>query len=91
MSIKVKQTKSGLTFTKTDKKPSNPKGWKERYDIACPHCLEEFDCAPSIFHMMGAYELGGGSCPSCKEMMEIHFNPETNSMTTHKPITESVH
>ncbi|PLT21119.1 hypothetical protein [Psychrobacter sp. MES7-P7E] len=91
MSIEVKKTKSGLVLTKTNQEPSNPKGWQDRYDINCPYCLEGFDCAPSIFHMMGAYELGGGSCPSCKEMMEIHFHPETNSMTTHKAVRESVH
>lgn len=84
MSISVKQTKSGFQFTKTDKKPSNPKGWKKRYDITFPHCEGKFDTAPSIFHMMGAYELGGGSCPDCKGFMEIHFNPEDNSMTAHK-------
>lgn len=91
MALKVNKTKSGIEFKNTSDKPSNPKGWKERYDITCPHCLEEFDCAPSMFHMMGAYELGGGSCPSCKEMMEIHFNPETDSMTTHKLERESIH
>lgn len=90
MGIKTKKTKSGFTFTKTDKKPSNPNGWKERYDITCPHCQDKFDCAPSIFHMMGAYELGGGSCPSCKEMMEIHFNPENDTMTTHKVKKETI-
>lgn len=89
--LKVKKTKSGFTFTKTDKKPSNPNGWKERYDISCPYCLGKFDCAPSLFHMMGQYEMGGGSCPTCKEMMEIHFDLKTNSVTTHKIEKESVH
>ncbi|WP_041757610.1 hypothetical protein [Psychrobacter arcticus] len=90
MSIKVKKTQSGFEFKKTDKKPSNPNGWKERYDISCPHCSDKFDCAPSIFHMMGAHELGGGSCPSCKGMMEIHFNPENDTMTTHKVKKETI-
>ena len=84
MSIKVKKSKSGLTFTKQDKEPSNPKGWKKRYDITCPHCQKEMHCKPSLFHRMGQFSIGGGSCPNCHEMMSIEFNPYANRMTTEK-------
>ena len=84
MSLKIKQKGNGFEIRKTDNKPSNPQGWKKRYDITCPHCDGKFDTAPSLFHMMGAYELGDERCPNCKKDMEIHFNPKDNSMTTHK-------
>ena len=58
--------------------------WHERYDITCPHCDHKMQCAPSLFHQMGEFELGGGSCPECRQMFEIHFNPYANRMTTEK-------
>lgn len=58
--------------------------WKERYDIECPSCQMKLDCAPSLFHRQGMFNLGGGSCPHCKKMMNIAFDPYTNSMRTSK-------
>lgn len=56
--------------------------WLARYPINCPACAAEFDCAPSLFHQMGMYDMGGGFCPECREQLTITFIPETNSMTT---------
>lgn len=58
--------------------------WHERYDITCPHCDHKMQCAPSMFHQMGCFELGGGSCPKCKQMFSIRFNPYANRMMTEK-------
>lgn len=58
--------------------------WHERYDITCPHCDHEMQCAPSLFHQMGQFELGGGSCPECHQMFSIRFNPYANRMMTEK-------
>ena len=58
--------------------------WQERYDITCPHCQKEMHCKPSLFHRMGQFSIGGGSCPNCHEMMSIEFNPYANRMTTEK-------
>ncbi len=58
--------------------------WHERYDITCPHCDHKMQCAPSMFHQMGCFELGGGSCPKCKQMFSIRFNPYANWMMTEK-------
>lgn len=56
--------------------------WHDRYDITCPHCNHEMQCSPSMFHQMGCFELGGGSCPDCNQMFSIHFNPYANRMMT---------
>lgn len=58
--------------------------WKDRYDITCPSCAHEMQCAPCMFHQMGFFEMGGGTCPECKTMMEIHFYPVTNSMVAYE-------
>ena len=58
--------------------------WQDRYDITCPHCQKEMSCAPSLFHKIGQFSIGGGSCPNCHEMMSIEFNPYANRMTTEK-------
>lgn len=55
--------------------------WQPMYAISCPACGHDAECSPSIFHRMGFFELGGASCPECKEMMQIHFQPDTNTMT----------
>ena len=58
--------------------------WQDRYDITCPHCDHKMQCAPSLFHQIGGFELGGGGCPTCHEMMSIKFNPYANRMVTEK-------
>ena len=58
--------------------------WQDSYDITCPHCQKEMNCEPSLFHKMGQFSIGGGSCPNCHEMMSIEFNPYANRMTTEK-------
>lgn len=56
----------------------------KRYDITCPSCGYEATATPSMFHLMGAYQLGGGSCLSCGEMFEIHYQPSNDTTTTVK-------
>ena len=58
--------------------------WQDRYDITYPHCQKEMSYAPSLFHRMGQFSMGGGGCPGCDEMMSIEFNPYANRMVTQK-------
>lgn len=54
--------------------------WKERYDIACPHCGHEMRTAPSVFQRMGDSRLGYGTCTSCNTGMRIVHDIKTNTM-----------
>lgn len=63
--------------------PHHPQQGK-RYDITCPSCGYEATATPSMFHLMGAYELGGGTCPACQEMFEIHYQSSNDTMATVK-------
>lgn len=67
----------------TNQAPHHPQQGKH-YDITCPSCGYEATATPSMFHLMGAYQLGGGSCLSCGKMFEIHYQPSNDTMTTVK-------
>ena len=54
--------------------------WKERYDIACPHCGHEMRAAPSVFQRMGDNRLGYASCTGCDTGMRIVHDIKTNTM-----------
>lgn len=56
---------------------------KKRFDINCPYCKTPMKCSKSMFHEMGLLDMGGGSCIECKKVFEIHYHPDSNSMTTH--------
>lgn len=56
--------------------------FKERYNIKCPYCRYDMQCAPSIFHTMGLYDCGSGTCPTCEKHFEIIFIPDKNEMKT---------
>lgn len=52
----------------------------KKYDVQCPECGKKFWVKPSLFHMMGAFNLGGGSCPSCKLHLNICYLPDEGKM-----------
>lgn len=59
--------------------------WQDSYDITCPHCQKEMHCCkPGLFHRIGQFSIGSGSCPNCHEMMSIEFNHYANRMVTEK-------
>jgi hypothetical protein len=88
MTLKIKKTKSGFEIKKTDKKPSNPKGWQDSYDITCPQCGHEQQTRPSLFHYMGCYDAGFGDCSKCLATLSIQFQPATNTMLAVNPQKE---
>lgn len=61
---------------------------KSQYDIECPYCQAALNCKPSIFHRMGLHDLGGGACPQCGQLFEIHYDEQHDSMMT-KALEES--
>lgn len=60
------------------------KYWKERYDITCPYCGHPMQCAPSVFHRMGMFECGRGTCSKCEKGFRIIFDYDKEEMKTQK-------
>lgn len=54
------------------------------YPIVCPYCGETQHSCKSIFHEMGYYELGRGTCIKCEKGMEIIYNPTTDTLIAKK-------
>lgn len=53
---------------------------RKTYQITCPSCNTTIYACKSIFHEMGMHDLGHGSCPYCKTLMRLKFDPETDTM-----------
>lgn len=62
-------------------------GWKEVYDIACPHCQHEMVTTPSMFHIIGESDMGYGKCADCDQPMRVVHNPADNTMSTSDILT----
>ncbi len=57
---------------------------RKRYKIICPYCGRVQYACKSIFHEMGIYDAGHGSCLDCKKPMGLAYNPETDTMQADK-------
>lgn len=51
------------------------------YPFKCPICHVEGTACLSIFQSdFGALDMGGGTCPGCKTMLNITFDPKEKRM-----------
>lgn len=57
---------------------------RKRYKIICPYCGRVQYACKSIFHEMGLYDAGHGTCLECKGSMRLEYNPEADTMQADK-------
>lgn len=53
-----------------------------RYECNCCVCQHRFYASKSIFQTWGDHEHGMGTCPSCKTVLNLTFDPDTNEFIT---------
>lgn len=54
---------------------------KERYNVKCETCGEEFQIGRSLAHELGMYEHGFCKCPKCSTYHNVEWHPDTDCMT----------
>lgn len=54
------------------------------YPVECCVCGCEFNVAKSIFQSWGMNDAGHGSCPRCKEFLNLTYVPEEEKMISKK-------
>jgi len=50
------------------------------YEVECPSCGRKSWAYPSIFHMMGLFDLGSGNCPGCNLHLNLVYLPDEGRM-----------
>ena len=60
------------------------KGDQKYYPVECCVCGCEFNAARSILQMMGQNDAGHGTCPECKQFLNLTYVPQEEKMVSKK-------